>query len=143
MLDSGIKVGLGTDGPASNNALDMFREMFLATALQKLRSNSAAAMDAIEVLKLATKSGAEIMGLKNCDSLAPGKYADLIVIDLHQPNMQPLNNILKNLVYSGSKQNVKLTMVNGKILYENGVFNIGIEPEEIYRTVNKITKAMK
>jgi 5-methylthioadenosine/S-adenosylhomocysteine deaminase len=131
MVRSGIKVSLGTDGPASNNALDMFVEMYLASVLQKIINNNAASMDVIRVFEMSTKVGADVMGLTNCDILTPGKFADLIVIDLHQPNMQPLNSILKNLVYSGSKQNVKLTMINGKILYENGEFNIGIDPGEI------------
>ena len=65
------------------------------------------------------------MGLPDCDCLAAGKKADLVMIDLQQPNMQPENNLVKNLVYSGSKQNVKLTMVNGKVLYEDGTFLIG------------------
>ena len=69
--------------------------------------------------------------------------ADLIVIDLNQPNMQPINNITKNLVYSGSKQNVVLTMVNGNILYEKGEFNIGEEPEKIYETANKMLAKIK
>ncbi|MDR1104095.1 MAG: amidohydrolase [Endomicrobium sp.] len=138
MINFGIKVALGTDGPASNNALDMFREMYLTTVLQKVVNNNASAMDAVKVLEMSTKIGASVMGLTDCDTLSSGKLADLIVIDLHQPNMQPLNNILKNLVYSGNKQNVKLTMINGKILYENGKFNIGVKPEEIYKEVNKI-----
>jgi 5-methylthioadenosine/S-adenosylhomocysteine deaminase len=138
MLNFGITVALGTDGPASNNALDMFREMFTVTALQKIRNVDAASLDAIKVLEMATKFGARVMGLKDCDSLAPGKLADLIVIDLQQPNMQPFNNILKNVVYSGSKQNVKLTMINGKILYENGVFNVGMDTEKIYKVINEI-----
>jgi 5-methylthioadenosine/S-adenosylhomocysteine deaminase len=143
MLNFGIKVALGTDGPASNNALDMFREMFTVTALQKIRNADAASLDAIKVLEMATKFGARVMGLEDCDSLAPGKLADLIVIDLQQPNMQPLNNVLKNLVYSGSKQNVKLTMINGRILYENGVFNVSVDPEKIYKTVNEMNSYYK
>jgi 5-methylthioadenosine/S-adenosylhomocysteine deaminase len=116
--------------------------MYLVTILQKVVTNNAAAMDAIKVLEMSTKTGADVMGLKDCDCLDKGKFADLIVIDLHQPNMQPLNNILKNLVYSGNKQNVKLTMINGKILYEDGKFNIGINPEEIYKEANKIKSYM-
>jgi len=143
MLDMGITVALGTDGPASNNCLDMFREMFLVTALQKLSLDDASALDAHKVLEMATSSGANVMGLKDCGNLAPGSLADLIVIDLHQPNMQPLNNITKNIVYSGSKQNVKLTMINGKILYEDGVFHIGVDPEEIYAKSNYIISSMK
>ncbi len=78
------------------------------------------------------------MGLPDCDTLASGKQADLILMDLNQPNMQPLHNIVKNLVYSGSKQNVKLTMVAGKILYENGEFFVGEAPEEIYARANRM-----
>ena len=83
------------------------------------------------------------MHLDDCDILAEGKCADLIMIDLQQPNMQPLNNIAKNIVYSGSKQNVKMTMINGKILYEDGVFHIGKEPKEVYAKVNESIQRMK
>ena len=83
------------------------------------------------------------MGLSACDILEPGKKADLIILDLHQPNMQPMNNITKNIVYSGSKQNVKLTMVNGRILYEEGSFYIGTEPEEIYEKANRIIRRLR
>ena len=83
------------------------------------------------------------MGLMQADVLAEGKYADLIMIDLQQPNMQPLNNIEKNIVYSGSKQNVKMTMVNGKILYEDGEFFIGTPAEEIYTKANEIMNRMR
>lgn len=140
MLDMGIPMAIGTDGPASNNCLDMFREMFLVTGLAKLREQDASAVGAEEVLKMAVCGGARAMGLEECDGLAEGKLADLVMIDLHRPNMQPENNLVKNLVYSGSKENVKLTMVNGKILYENGQFFVGAEPEEIYARANEIIR---
>lgn len=136
-LKEGIPVAVGTDGPSSNNCLDMFREMFLVTGLAKLKEQDAAAVDAREVLKMATVNGAKAMGLDNSDVLAEGKYADLIRIDLHQPNMQPIHNIQKNLVYSGSKQNVSMTMIHGRILYENGTFYTKDQPEDIYRGVEK------
>ena len=142
-LQEGIPVAIGTDGPASNNCLDMFREMFLTTALAKVRENDAAAVPAGEVLYMATTAGARAMGLSDCDDLAVGKNADLILLDLKQPNMQPMNNIVKNIVYSGSKQNVTLTMVNGQILYEDMKFNIGFDPEEIYAKANAIIGRMK
>lgn len=141
--DEGINLAIGTDGAASNNCLDMFREMFLTTALAKVRENDASCISADEVLYMATAGGAHAMGLEDCDSLAVGKKADLILLDLQQPNMQPENNIVKNIVYSGSKQNVKLTMVNGKILYEDGKFHIGFEPREVYRKANEIIGRMK
>lgn len=143
MQKRGINLAIGTDGPASNNCLDMFREMFLVTGLQKLREKDAAACDALSVLKMATCGGALAMGLKDCDCIAEGKKADLVLIDLYQPNMQPVNNIAKNLVYSGSKSNVKITMVNGKILYENGEYFIGESPESIYDRANKITERLR
>lgn len=142
MQKAGINMAIGTDGPSSNNALDMFREMYLAAVTQKLKTSDAAACDAAELLKSATVGGAHCMGLYNCDIIDSGKKADLTVIDLHRPNMQPINNIIKNIVYSGSKENVKLTMINGKILYENGEF-IGTDIEKIYYEAQKITDRLK
>lgn len=142
MQKAGINTAIGTDGPSSNNALDMFREMYLAAVTQKLKTSDAAACDAAELLKSATVGGAHCMGLYNCDIIDTGKKADLTVIDLHRPNMQPINNIIKNIVYSGSKENVKLTMINGKILYENGEF-IGTDIEKIYYEAQKITDRLK
>ena len=136
-------MAIGTDGPASNNCLDMFREMFLVTGLSKLREKDAAAVPAEEVLRMACVNGARCMGLSNCDSLSVGKQADLVVLDLHRPNMQPLNGIVKNIVYSGSKENVALTMVNGRILYEKGEFFIGEDPEELYQKVNRRLTELK
>lgn len=138
MLAAGIPMAIGTDGPASNNCLDFFREMFLVTGLAKLRGMDAAAVPAEEVLKMACCGGARAMGLDDCDCLAAGKKADLIMIDLNRPNMQPVHNPVKNLVYSGSKQNVVMTMVAGKVLYENGVFDIGVSPEEVYSKVSEL-----
>lgn len=142
MVERGIPVALGTDGPASNNCLDMFREMFLVTALQKLALEDASALSATEVLKMACVEGANAMGLADCNCIAAGKKADLILLDLQQPNMQPLNAIDKNIVYSGSKQNVIMTMIDGKILYRNGQFFAGCDCEEIYRKANQIIERM-
>ncbi len=135
-----IPVAIGTDGPASNNCLDMFREMFLVTGLAKVREKDAACVDAASVLRMATVHGAKAMGLNRADTLAKGKYADIILIDLKQPNMQPMHNIRKNLVYSGSKSNVLMTMVGGKILYRNGEFNVGESVDSIYAKCERIAK---
>lgn len=142
MMDNGINIAIGTDGPSSNNALDMFREMFLIAATQKTATGDASACDACEILKAATVGSAKCMGLDDCDIIDVGKTADLIVLDLKRPNMQPINNIVKNIVYSGSKENVKLTMVNGKILYENGEF-IGTDIEKLYSDAQNITERLK
>ncbi len=143
MMEMGINIGIGTDGPASNNCLDMFREMFLTTGLAKLRERDASSVDADQVLFMATAGSAKAMRLFDCDTIEQGKLADLILIDLHQPNMQPIHNISKNIVYSGSKQNVAMTMVNGTILYQNGEFFVGEDPEKIYEKANQIAKRCK
>ncbi len=136
-LNKGILLAIGTDGAGSNNSLDMFKEMYLVSTLAKYRENDPSVLDGSLVLRMACRDGAIAMGTPETDSLSAGKKADLIVIDLHSPNMQPENNIVKNMVYSGSKSNVKLTMIDGVIRYEDGRFNIGYDPEEIYREVQK------
>ncbi len=141
-LDAGLNLALGTDGASSNNALDMFRELYLACVLQKLKTGDAAACDAGIMLTAACSGGARAMGLTDCDCIAPGKQADLIVIDLHRPNMRPVINIPKNLVYSGSKENVRLTMIAGKVLYEDGAFFLGEDPERIYSAAEAEVKKM-
>ena len=142
LLNKGVRVALGTDGPASNNALDMFREMYLATGLQKLKHNNPVSIPAYEVLKMATINGAYAMGLKDADTLEVGKLADLIMIDLYRPSMQPINNIINNLVYSGEKDCVKLTMINGKILYRDGKFYVGEDIKDIYKKVQLLTEEL-
>ena len=143
MHNAGINIALGTDGPASNNALDMFREMYLMSVLQNIKYGDAAAFDSLDVLRAATVGGAKAMYLDDCDVIAVGKQADLVVIDLHKPNMQPLNNIPKNIVYSGGKSNVRLTMCAGKVLYENGEYHIGEQPEKIYANAQRLVDGMK
>lgn len=135
-----IPIAIGTDGPASNNCLDMFREMFLATGLSKLKCQDASSMDAVKVLEMATANGAGALGIHNADVLAKDKLADIIMLEMNQPNMQPIHNIPKNIVYSGSKANVCMTMINGKILYRNGEFNVGESPESIYYKCNQIVQ---
>ena len=82
------------------------------------------------------------MGLSDCDVIAVGKQADLVVIDMDKPNMQPLNNIVSNIVYSADKTNVRLTMCAGKVLYENGEF-VFADKERIYADANRIIAQMQ
>ena len=139
-MKRGVRFAIGTDGASSNNALDMFREMFLTTGLQNVLEDNPNACPAAEVLEMACVNGARCMGLENCDDLAVGKKADLIVIDLNRPNMRPLNSIPNNLVFSGSKENVKITMVNGRVLYEDGRFHIDDDPAELYHKAETFMK---
>ena len=110
--------------------------------LQKLQTMDAAACDAEKILTAVTVGGARAMGLSDCDCIAEGKQADLIVIDMLRPSMRPIINIPKNLVYSGSKDCVKMTMIAGKVLYENGEFFIGEDPAKIYESVEAEVKKM-
>lgn len=135
-----IPVAIGTDGAASNNCLNMFREMFLVAGLSKMREEDPASMDAQKVLRMATVDGARVMGLPKCDVLARGKLADIIMIDLQQPNMYPLHSVAGNLVYSGCKANVRMTMINGRILYRDGEFFVGESVDKIYSECDKIIK---
>lgn len=142
-LKAGINVAVGTDGPGSNNALDFFWEMRLVAVLQKLLNKDPKSMEALSVLKAATVGGAKAMNLMDADVLDVGKLADIIMIDMSKPNMQPINNIEKNIVYSGAKDNIKMTMIDGKILYMDGQFFIGEDIEEIYRKAQEVTDRLK
>ena len=139
----GLTIAIGTDGAGSNNALDMFREMYLASALQKVTNKDASCMDGFEVLKMATVNGAHALGLNNSDVLEEGKYADIIMIDLKNPAMQPINNIVKNIVYSGSKDCVKMTMINGKVLYYDHKFFVDQDVNDIIEKASEVTRRLK
>ena len=142
-LENGLTIGIGTDGAGSNNSLDMFKEMYLVSVLQKLSYNDASKMDGYEVLKMATVGSANVLNLNDSDVLALGKYADIIMIDLKHPSMQPLNNIAKNIVYSGSKDIVKMTMINGNILYYDHKFLFKENGEDIYNKAQEITNRLR
>jgi len=141
--NAGLTIAIGTDGAGSNNALDMFREMYLVSALQKVTNKDPKVMDGFEVLKMATINGARALGLNDSDVLEEGKYADIIMIDLKNPAMQPINNIPKNIVYAGSKDCVKMTMINGKILYYNHEFFVNEDINKIIDKANEITRRLK
>ena len=132
LLKNKVNVTIGTDGPASNNCLDMFKEMTLVSSLAKVSKFDAASVPADEILKMATVNGSDALLLKDARTLEEGQLADIIMIDLTRPNMRPFNNIKKNIVYSGSKENIKMTTITGKILYEDGQFYVDENVEKIY-----------
>lgn len=138
LYKAGIKIAIGTDGPGSNNCLDMFKEMSLLFSLEKLKDKKPMTIPAYTILEMATVNGAKAMGLENCDVLKEGKYADIIAIDLDRPNMQPVNNIIANIVYSGSKDNIKMTMINGRVLYLDHKFYLNEDYKEIYAKQQEI-----
>ena len=118
--DLGINVALGTDGAASNNDLDMIGEMRTAAFLGKITANSPLALNAEQVLKMATLNGAKALGIDHITgSLTPGKSADFIAIDLEQIETQPLYHIVSQIVYATSRFQVTDTWVCGRQLMKN------------------------
>ncbi len=142
-LEAGINVALGTDGPASNNCLDMFKEMALTFSLQNLRTKNPNCLASFDILKMATCNAARAMGLNECDVLKENKLADIIEIDLSSPNMQPLNDIITNIVYSGNPSNISMTMINGKILFDKGEFFLDESIDDIFNNCQKATDELE
>ena len=143
LQNAGIKIGIGTDGAYSNNSYDMFKEMFLVATLNKGTLNRADIIPALDVVHMATKNGAELLGFENVGDIVVGNFADLILIDLSKPHNQPNNDIISNLVYATKSSDVYLTMINGKIVYENGKYFIGEEISEIYLKNQEIRVKIK
>ena len=121
MIDAGINVCLGCDGGPSNNAYDMFREMFLAAVIHKARTLRPLTMPAEKVLEMATINGAKAIGLeKEIGSIEVGKKADLVLVDTNQLNLAPTYNPVSNIIYAANGFNVHTTIVNGQILVHEG-----------------------
>ena len=122
MLDKGINVALGTDGVASNNRLDILREYQIAAILHKGISKDPASVTAQELFALATKNGALAQGRKDCGTIKIGARADLILLDRNAITNIPCYDDYAMLAYSASASDVKMTMVDGRILYQNGEY---------------------
>jgi 5-methylthioadenosine/S-adenosylhomocysteine deaminase len=120
MLKLGIAVGLGTDGSASNNDLDMFREMDTTAKIHKVKSLNPTVMSAQEVLQMATIGGAKLLGLGDrIGSIEVGKQADIILIDMNQPHLTPLYSCYSQLVYAARGADVKTSIIGGKIVMKD------------------------
>jgi 5-methylthioadenosine/S-adenosylhomocysteine deaminase len=120
LIAAGLTVGLGTDGCASNNNLDILLEMDTAAKLQKLALMDPTALDAVTVLKMATCEGAKALGMGDITgSLEPGKKADIIIVDTRKPHLTPLYNPYSHLVYSAGGADVSHTIINGRLVMED------------------------
>lgn len=121
LLERGVCVGLGTDGCASNNDLDLFSEMDTAAKLHKVASLDPTATDADTVLGMATTSGGRVLGMGDAiGSLKPGKKADLIVIDTDKPHLTPIYHPVSHLVYAARGNDVTATVIGGRVVMEAG-----------------------
>lgn len=144
LLSEGIAVAIGTDGAASNNKQDLFRDMALGSLIQKGAQLDPLAAPAASLLEMATCNGAKAVGLEaELGSIEPGKKADLILVDFdnlaHSPS--PVD-VAAGLVYSGAGADVSMTMVDGKILYQDHQF-VHLDIEQIKRSCDGILQAMQ
>lgn len=134
----GLTVGLGTDGSGSTNTLDMFEEMKVASYMQKVLHKKASCIQAKEILEMATIEGAKVLGLeKEIGTLEVGKKADMILINLQKPHLQPIHDIYSCLVYSATGQDVDTTIVDGKIIMQNRELK-GIDEKYLIEKCNEI-----
>lgn len=139
MLKEGIKVALGTDGAASNNNLNMFKEMSMASIVNKAVDNDPMSVTALEALNMATINGAYALGLeKEIGSLEIGKKADIIILDMDKPHLCPRNNIYSTLAYSAYGSDVDTVIVDGNILMERKEFKT-IDIEKVKYMANEIS----
>lgn len=145
LLDMGVHVSIGADGAPCNNNLDMFKEMYSAALIQKVRLQNPTAMPATKVFELATLGGAKAMGLeKEIGSLEVDKRADIVIMDLDNIHTTPCENIdvISNLVYSASSRDVITTIVDGKVLMEDRKLTT-LDEKDIKAKCNKLISKIK
>jgi len=143
LLDHGITVGIGTDGCASNNNLDLFQEMDTAAKLHKVNSLDPTVMDARTVVRMATIDGARVLGLGDTTgSLETGKKADIIIVDISRPHLIPMYNVYSHLVYAVIGSDVVTVIVNGRLLMEDRVLTT-VDADAVMSAVNQIARNIR
>ena len=145
MLDRGIDVGLGTDGCASNNNLDLFGEMGMCAKLHKVFSADPTVLPAEKVVEMATIGGARVLGMADrIGSIAPGKWADIILLDLNKPHLTPLYSPFSQLVYAASGADVTTSIIGGRIVMRNRqllTLDVGSAMAEVRRIAAEVVGA--
>jgi 5-methylthioadenosine/S-adenosylhomocysteine deaminase len=142
LLDAGIKVGLGTDGPASASSLDLFFEMKAASWFQKLKYEDASSLSAHDVLTMATQNGADILGIgEEVGSLTVGKKADIILMDMNKLHLTPSHEPVNLLVYAATGQDVDTVMIDGKIVMRGRELTT-IDEEKVIAEAKERTKQL-
>ncbi len=143
LLNQDVLVAIGTDGPASNNRIDMFKEMFLVASLQKGILQEPEMVTVHQVLKMATENGAKALGFEKVGRVEEGFFADLILVNVKGFHNVPHNDLVSNLVYSTMASDVYFTMVNGKVLYENNKLNLPVDESIIKQKAFESAKKFK
>ena len=143
LRQAGIAIGLGTDGPASNNDLDMFGAMLAGALLHKFVDNDPTTMPATEVVSLATIEGARALHMNDAiGSLEVGKRADIIIVDGSRPNLVPRYDLYSHLTYAARGHDVKTTIVEGQILYHDETFTT-LDPESVFSDARKLANRVR
>jgi len=133
LLNAGAVVALGTDGAASNNNMDMFEEMLLAAIIHKGNSGDPTLVKGQEALAMATRGAATALGIDDVvGTLQAGKRADMALVDLKGPHLRPLHSVISHLVYAAGAADVKMTVVDGQILWRDGQFP-GQDVQRVYQ----------
>lgn len=139
MLDAGVIVGLGTDGAASNNNLDILEEARLTALLHKLACEDPTCIPAYQALEFATRGGARALGLDDrIGVLAPGMKADIVLIGLDAPHLTPLHNVVSHLVYSARACDVQAVLVNGEVVVNDGKVTTVDESEVMAQAADRV-----
>ncbi|KHO62741.1 N-ethylammeline chlorohydrolase [Thermoanaerobacter sp. YS13] len=142
MLKKGINVALGTDGPASNNNLNMFEEIHFAVTINKALNYDALAVPALEALKMATINGAKaLLWDKEIGSIEVGKKADIVIVDIDKPHFYPHHNLISALAYTAQASDVDTVIINGKIIMENREIKTA-DVEKVMYNVEKRAKEL-
>ncbi|MBO5516974.1 MAG: amidohydrolase [Firmicutes bacterium] len=139
MLEKGVNVALGTDGVSSNNSLDLLADAKTMALAARVKAMDPAVLTPQQVLYAMTRAGALSQGRDDCGLVKEGFKADLVVMDIDAPNMQPVHDVLNNVVWSGSNANIVLTMCDGRVLYKDGEF-MTIDVEKAIAEANLATK---
>lgn len=138
MMKAGVRIGIGTDGPMSNNSLNLFATMRATAQMQRVKHQNNTLMRPVEILELATIGGARSLYMDDqIGSIEPGKLADIIVIETKSPNMVPLYDCYAAVVFQAEPSNVSTTIINGKIVMENRVMKT-VDVEEDREIMNRI-----
>ena len=139
MLEKGVNLAIGTDSVASNNSLNFIEEMKTLALVSKVRNMNPTVITPKEAIYAATRGGALAQGRTDCGLVKEGMKADLIVIDIQRVHWHPIHDLLNNLVYSASGSDIELTMVDGKVLYNDGEYAT-IDEEQVIFEVENVKK---
>ena len=143
IMKKGINVAIGTDSVASNNSLDFMEEMKFMAVCGKIAASDPTVPAPCDVIRAATAGGAAAQGRTDCGTLTEGAKADLIVVDLDTPYMHPLHDIINNVVYSCSGRDIKMTVIDGNIVYEDGSYTTMDIEKVIYNAEKAVDKILE